>query len=409
MGGDGMQIQIDNRDNNTVYTGYQFGNYFRIDSTTGDQKYIQPKHNLGEKPYRFNWQTPILLSSYNQDILYLGGNKLMKSNNLGDDWETISDDLTQGEKKGNVAYGTITSIAESTLKEGILYTGSDDGLIYRTKNNGKKWTNVSSSLPNNLWVSRIIASQHLKSRVYVTLNGYRSDDFTSYAYVSEDYGKTWKSISKTLPKYPINVIKEDLNDENILYIGTDNGLYISFNKGTTWEPFSNGLPKVAVHDLVIQSQTNDLIVATHGRSLYKTNVGGFEEYHNYKNDPLYVANIAAITHNPNWGNSWNRWSKTKDTAITLQVYNNLETKATITIQTNEGQELQQFTTLLEKGFNRVNYNLSITKKGKEILRKSTEPLLISKKKNGLYYLPKGNYLIKIHTNTTEKSVSLVIE
>ena len=409
MGGDGMQVQIDNRDNNIVYTGYQFGNYYRIDRATQKKKYIQPKHNLGDKPYRFNWQTPILLSPHNQDVLYLGGNKLLKSENKGDDWEVISEDLTQGGKQGNVAYGTITSISESALKEGLIYSGSDDGLIYVTKNNGEKWTNITGDLPKNLWVSRVIASQHLKSRVYVTLNGYRFDNFTSYAYVSENYGKTWNPISNNLPKSSINVIKEDLNDENILYIGTDNGLYISFNKGTSWEAFSNGLPNVAVHDLVIQSQTNDLIVATHGRSLYKTNVSVFEEYHNFKNDPLYVSHIPSIKHNSNWGNSWSKWLKIHEPNTQIQVFSGRKTEAIIQVSTKNNSELQEFTVVLKKGFNTLNYDLTITKKGKDMLENLTEEVLVSKKKNGKYYLPKGSYLIKLNTKRAKKTVSLIIE
>jgi len=409
LGADGMQVQIDNRDNNIVFTGYQFGNYYRIDKTTLERKYIQPKHNLGEKPYRFNWQTPILLSPHNQDVLYLGGNKLLKSENQGDDWETISEDLTQGGKQGNVAYGTITSISESTLKEGVIYTGSDDGLVYLTKNSGKKWADISAALPNNLWVSRVVASQHLKSRVYVTLNGYRFDDFTPHAFVSEDYGKTWMNISSTLPKSSINVIQEDLNDENILYVGTDNGLYVSFSKGKSWETFSNGFPNVAVHDLVIQSQTNDLVVATHGRSLYKTNVSIFEEFHTYKNENVYINPIPVITYSNTWGSSWSKWLKANELIIPIQVYSSKKNKATITIQSEDGNNLQQLNTTFEKGFNTVNYNLSITEAGKELLEDSTESLIIPKKKNGKYYLPKGEYNMLINSSTGNYSVMFTIE
>jgi len=409
MGGDGMQVEIDSRDNNIVFTGYQFGNYYRINRASHKRKYIQPKHSLGEKPYRFNWQTPILLSPHNQDVLYLGGNKLMKSKNQGDDWEAISNDLTQGGKKGNVAYGTLTTISESSLKKGVIYTGSDDGLLYLTKNGGKKWTNITGSLPKNLWVSRIIASKHLKSRVYITLNGYRLDDFTSYIYISEDYGKTWKSISSNIPNTSVNVIQEDLNDENILYVGTDNGLYISFDKGSTWERFSKGLPKVAVHDLVIQSLTNDLLVATHGRSLYKTNVGIFEEYHNFKNDPLYSYNIPSVKHNPNWGNSWSKWLKAIEPDIRIQLFSKTKAKATIQIRAKNNDILQEFTTTIEKGFNTINYDLSITESGKELLEKSTESLIIPKKKNSKYYLPKGEYNILASSNKENSNIKLIIE
>jgi len=153
MGGDGMQVQVDDRNPDIVFTGFQFGNYFRINRETGARKYIQPKHTLGENPYRFNWQTPILLSKHNQDILYFGGNKLHRSLNQGDTWETISDDLTTGGKKGNVAYGTITTISESPFQFGLLYVGSDDGYVHVSKNGGGSWDRISDSFPKDLWLA----------------------------------------------------------------------------------------------------------------------------------------------------------------------------------------------------------------------------------------------------------------
>ncbi|MGB0896945.1 MAG: VPS10 domain-containing protein [Flavobacteriaceae bacterium] len=409
MGGDGMQVQVDNRNSNIVYTGYQFGNYYRINRETNKNTYIQPKHHLGEKPYRFNWQTPILLSSHNQDILYLGGNKLMRSMNQGDDWTAISDDLTQGAKDGNVAYGTLTSISESPFEFGLIYTGSDDGLVHVTKNSGGSWTNISNSFPKDLWVSRVIASKHKKSRVYVTLNGYRFDNFTSYIYKSDDYGNTWQSISSNIPNAAVNVIKEDENNDNIVYVGTDNGVYVSFNNGKFWEAFSNGLPNVAVHDLVIEPTSNDLIVATHGRSLYKTNVAVFKDYDTFKNNPIHIAEIPAIKHSKNWGNTWSKWQKAYTPTIPIQVYTTSESKATITVLNDNKKELQQFTHQLDKGFNTVNYDVTITEKGKAILEKSDDNLKIAKQKNNNYYLPKGTYTIEIHTNSTKKSVTLVVE
>ncbi|PKP39632.1 MAG: glycosyl hydrolase, partial [Bacteroidetes bacterium HGW-Bacteroidetes-13] len=246
MGGDGMQVQIDNRNANIVYTGFQFGNYYRLDLAKNDNKPITPQHDLGEAPYRFNWQTPILLSSLNQDILYFGSNHLHRSLDKGDTWESISPDLTQGGKPGNVAYGTLTSIAESPFQFGLIYIGTDDGNVQLTRNGGGSWENVSASFPKDLWVSRVVASAHKKERVYVSLNGYRWDDFKPYIYVSEDFGKTWKNINGNLPLSPVNVIKEDPKVPNLLYVGTDDGVYVSFNRGDSWELFSSGLPKVAV-------------------------------------------------------------------------------------------------------------------------------------------------------------------
>ena len=198
LGGDGMEVQIDNRNPNIVFTGSQFGFYARLDLDTGRRKSIKPIHELGNSPFRFNWQTPILLSPHNQDVLYLGSNFLHKSTNQGDDWQTISEDLTNGGKKGNVPYGTITTISESPVKEGVLYTGSDDGHVYVSKNSGKTWKNISGNLPKELWVSNVYASNHDEKVVYLSLDGYRWDNFSPYLFQSKNYGKTWESISSCL-------------------------------------------------------------------------------------------------------------------------------------------------------------------------------------------------------------------
>ena len=304
MGGDGMQVQVDSRNPDIVYTGFQFGNYFRLDLGSEKRTYIQPKHSLGESPYRFNWQTPILLSSHNQDILYLGSNKLHRSMNQGDDWSAISEDLTQGGKKGNVAYGTLTTISESPYRFGLLYTGSDDGLVHISSNSGASWQRISDSFPDDLWVSRVAASGHKEGRVYVALNGYRWDDFTPYLYVSEDYGQSWKSISDGIPASPVNVVLEDPANENLLFAGTDNGLYVSLDRGEHWELMQNGMPHVAVHDLVIQQEAKHLLVGTHGRSIYKADIAALEALSREDLDEsLIVFELSDLQHSSRWGNS----------------------------------------------------------------------------------------------------------
>ena len=194
-----MQVQIDSRDNETVYSGSQFGYYFRLNLKTGKRISIHPKHELGDSPYRYNWQTPILLSPHNQDILYMGANKLLRSMDQGKTFDVISDDLTTGGKKGNVPYGTLATISESPFQFGLIYTGSDDGLIHVTKDGGNTWSNITGNLPKGLWVSRVEASKFKKERVYATLNGYRNDDFSVYVYMSDNYGQTWKNISGNIP------------------------------------------------------------------------------------------------------------------------------------------------------------------------------------------------------------------
>ncbi len=395
MGGDGMQVQVDERNQNIVYTGYQFGNYFRIDRKSGKNTYIQPKHTLGESPYRFNWQTPILLSKHNQDILYLGGNKLHRSLNQGDDWETISDDLTTGGKKGNVAYGTLTTISESPFQFGLLYVGSDDGLVHITKNGGGSWEKISDNLPQGLWVSRVIASTHKKERVYITLNGYRFDDFTTYIFVSEDFGKTWKNIGNSIPASPVNVIKEDPANENILYVGTDNGAYISFDKGDSWEIFNKNLPNVAVHDLVIQAREKHLILGTHGRSLYKAEIGNLQLFtKDLMNKKTHIFEIDGIQKRNNWGSARSDWSEVFTPEIKIPFYVNSARKTTVEIAMND-VILNTFIITPDKGYNEVSFDLSFNEKGKKSYEDANKNNKLEKAKNGVFYLPKGTYTVKI--------------
>ncbi|HBB57107.1 MAG TPA: glycosyl hydrolase [Chitinophagaceae bacterium] len=287
-GGDGMQAQVDRRDNNTIYSGWQFGAYARYQKDKpGVSKSIRPQHLLGEKPLRFNWQTPILLSRHNQDIFYYGANRLYRSLNKGDSLVSLTPDMTKGAVAGNVPYGTITTVDESPLRFGMLYIGTDDGNLHRSDDGGYTWTALHRSATSDksksakttapfagldtkqLWVSRIIASQHSENRVYVTLNGYRSDNFEPFVFVSEDKGVTWQPIAGNLPLEPVNVIREDPKNPDLLYVGTDGGLYVSFDRGKTYKAWQTGMPRsVPVHDLAIQQRDNELVVGTHGRSLY---------------------------------------------------------------------------------------------------------------------------------------------
>ncbi len=395
IGGDGMQVAVDNRDANIVYTGYQFGNYYRINRKTKDNTYIQPKHLLGEKPYRFNWQTPIQLSSHHQDILYLGSNKLHRSLNQGDDWETISGDLTNGSKKGNVAYGTLTSISESPFQFGLIYVGSDDGLVHVTKNGGGSWTQISKTFPKDLWVSRVIASKHKKGRVFVTLNGYRSDDFTPYVYASDDYGNTWKNISSNLPKSSINVIKEDPKNENLLYLGTDNGLFASFDNGNHWEDFQKNLPHVAIHDLVVQPNAKELIIGTHGRSLYKANIAPLQELTaEIKRKSAHIFAIKNSRKSTRWGSSRNKWIKPHTPKIIIPFYVNISKKVTVSVFIDT-IKVNAFTVNADRGFNEAVYDVSFSKKGRKKYLKKHKDAVITKAKNDMYYLPKGKYTVKI--------------
>ncbi|WP_203295302.1 WD40/YVTN/BNR-like repeat-containing protein [Luteirhabdus pelagi] len=407
MGGDGMQVQIDSRNSDIVYTGFQFGNYYRINRETEETTYIQPKHELGESPYRFNWQTPILLSPHNQDILYLGGNKLMRSMNQGTDWEAISGDLTQGGKKGNVAYGTLTSISESPFKFGLLYAGSDDGMLHVSQNAGGNWVNISKTFPNDLWVSHVIASQHKKERVYVTLNGNRWDDFKPYVYVSENYGQSWKDIRSNLPASPVNVIKEDPANEDVLYLGTDNGAYVSWDRGDSWQAFSEGLPRVAVHDLVVQEREKDLVLGTHGRSFYLADVELLQMMKQGEMNALIVSELKPISHSRRWGGSYSMWYETNEPSVEMQFYSPSAGKGSLQIETKEGKVLQKMEQEFDKGINVMHYDLTVSEKGVKTLEKNE--VKTSKAQNEKYYLPIGEYVAKITVGNQEKTIPLVIE
>ncbi len=273
-GGDGMQVQVDTRDNKTAYYGSQFGFYNRrLLGEKSRAAFIYPHADLGEERYRYNWQTPILLSKYNQDILYYATNKVMRSFDQGRTFSVISPDLTKGPRKGDVPFGTITAISESSLKFGLMYAGTDDGNVQITQDGGHDWKLISKTLPQNMYVSRVVASLYDTATVYATLNNYRTDDFNTYVYVSKDFGKTWNPMAKGLSAGAANVIIEDKVKKNILYLGADNGLFISTDAGNSFMYAGKKLPPVPVHDLVIQGRENELVIATHGRSIYVLPLG----------------------------------------------------------------------------------------------------------------------------------------
>jgi photosystem II stability/assembly factor-like uncharacterized protein len=385
MGGDGMEIQIDNRDSNTVYTGFQFGFYYRLELDSGKRKLIKPVHKLGESPYRFNWQTPILLSPHNQDIIYFGTNHFHKSNDRGDSWQLTSKDLTNGGKKGNVPYGTITTIAESPLVKDLLYVGSDDGLIHVSKNGGETWKNISKNLPQDMWVSKVYASSHNEKVIYASLNGYRWDNFSPYLYKSENYGKTWTSLSSNLPDSPINVVIEDNVNQNILYVGNDHGVYVSLDSGTNWEPFSSGLTSAAVHDLVIQKDENHLLVGTHGRSIYLTEIEKIQGLSDeILKSSLYIYPLKSIRKLPSWGVKRSIWSEPNNPSLNLTIFSSSKKDYQLSIIDTEGNTIYNVSDKLDRGFNFIDYNLKHNQNNNDdFLDKGSYKVLIITDKDNL--------------------------
>ena len=267
-GGDGSTCAIDPKDRNVVYTESQFGFAGRQNLKTGERARVRPRGELKEPPLRYNWVTPFLLSPSAHEILWFGTNRLFRSFDRGDAFTAVSGDLTANREQGNVPFGTATSIAESPKKFGVLWVGTDEGKVWLTKDGGAVWKDVSKGLAPDRWVTRVAASAFDEGTVYVTQNGYRNDEWTAYVFRSTDYGDTWTSLAKGLPPEPVNVIREDPKAKNLLYVGTDLGVFVSLDKGETWIAMAGDLPHVPVHDLVVQPREGDVVLGTHGRSAF---------------------------------------------------------------------------------------------------------------------------------------------
>ncbi len=290
-GGDGFYTQVDPNDPDTVYTESQNAGLLRLNRATGEAKAIKPQapaQSVEGERFRFDWNAPIVISTHDAKTIYLGGNRLFTSTNRGDDW-TWSADLTKNLDRdklpimgvvpksnvlsghdGQETFGHIVTLAESPLKKGLLWIGADDGNVQLTRDGGKTWTNLTGKVPGvpaNTYVARVIASHAKEGRAYLAFDGHRNDDFKPYVFVTENYGETWQAITNGLP-HPANVIREHPRNTDLLFAGTEFGLWVSFNRGAAWFQFKSNLPTVPVDDIAIHPRENDLILGTHGRSLW---------------------------------------------------------------------------------------------------------------------------------------------
>lgn len=291
-GGDGFYAEIDNVEPWIVYTESQDGHISRRDARTGQQREIMPEAKVGDPHYRFQWNTPMAVSVHDHNTIYYGGNYLFKSTDRGDSWTRLGGDLTTGADRNKLEifgkvpdkntlsrhdgvedYPTITTLSESPVSANVLWVGTDDGNVQVTKDGGKTWTNVVSKVPGvpkGTYVSRVLASKYGEGTAYVTFDGHRNDDYHVYIFMTKDYGETWKAIRNGIPESAgtVHVIREHPANENLLFAGTEFGLWVSWDRGANWTAFKNNLPTVPVDDIEIQAEQNDLVLATHGRSIW---------------------------------------------------------------------------------------------------------------------------------------------
>lgn len=302
-GGDAFVTVPDPTDPRFVYYEHQNGDMRRMNLAAGipfsggpASESIRPQQARGEKPWRFGWHTPFLISQHDPRALYAGANVVFKSGNRGASWRVISPDLGEpaGGERAVVPYGAITSLAESRFAAGILYAGTEGGNVHVTRNDGAEWKKVNGGLPGK-WVTRVVASEHDIGTVYLSMSGYRQDDFTPYLFRSVDFGANWVSIAGNLPGEPINVVREDPKRSDILYVGTDAGVYVSFDRGTTWLSLCADLPTTPVQDLVIHPREDELIIATHGRSMFLLDVRPLQAITDeIRSSPLHLFDLRPV-------------------------------------------------------------------------------------------------------------------
>ncbi len=289
-GGDGFYAAIDPTDPDIAYVESQEGVILRYDRRTGDRKGIQPQAPEGERPYRFNWSAPIRISPWDHNTVYFAGNHLFKSTDRGDSWTRLGDDLTRDidedslplmgkvQGKGAVSlhegvadFGTISDIDISPIERGHLITGSDDGVVAISTDDGQTWTRQTRfpGVPDTAYVSKVRWSRHDAAVIYVTFDNHRSNDFKPYVIRSSDGGKSWTNISPDLQAFGnVNAFVEHHANADLLFIGTEMGVYVSTDAGRAWTRMRGGLPNVLIHDMAIHPRDNALVVATHGRGIY---------------------------------------------------------------------------------------------------------------------------------------------
>ena len=277
-GGDGFHVAIDPGDPSVVYYESQGAEIHRLDLGSGKERTLRPSNKEGEPVFRFNWNAPFLISPHDSTVLWLGGNHVFRLYERGDKWALASPDLSTRDPRKMVTGGsaaethcTVVALTESPLAKGLLWAGTDDGKLWMTRD-ATNWTDLTANLrgvPDGLYMSRIEASHFDAGAAYLAVDGHRTDDFHAYLLATRDFGRTWRSIAGDLPAgVPVKVVREDPVNRDLLFAGTERGILMTLDGGSHWMKLDRGLPSVAVDDILIHPRARDLIIGTHGRSIY---------------------------------------------------------------------------------------------------------------------------------------------
>ncbi len=431
---DGMYAAVDPKAENLIYTNCQNGRVVRYDRNTGERKSVMPQTQPGEEPLRWNWTTPIVISPHDGS-LYTGANILYQSMDRGQTWTAISKDLTTktdrdkltimdivgkdisiAKNDGMSSFGNITTISESPRRAGLIYVGTDDGKLHVTRDGGKTWTDLTTRIPGVpklIYVSRVTASAYDEGRVYVSFDGHRSDDMSPYVFSSSDYGQTWVSIKANLPAGSVYVIKEDTVNRNLVYLGTEFGLFASLNRGQSWTRWST-LPTVAVYDLTVHPRDKDLILATHGRSFQI-----FDDISPLQQMNDTVLSAAAhlfdvrpatefIPNESGWftgGREYTAPNPEFGAYINYSLKNSVKDDVKITITDSTGKLIRELTGPKEAGLQRVAWDLRTTPFASAAIGFYFQPELTNL---GAFVLP-GEYRVTLSAGGVEMTKTVRVE
>jgi photosystem II stability/assembly factor-like uncharacterized protein len=461
LGGDGFWQAIDPTNQNIVYSEYQYGNIYRYDKKSGESINIKPRERKGENTYKWNWNTPFIISPHSPTRLYIAANKVFTSDDRGQSWEVISDDITAQIDRNSwpvmdrywgvdavvkdvstSLYGMAVSLDESPLKENLIYIGTDDGLIQVTENAGESWTKYESfpGVPENTYVSDILSSKFNENVVFASFDNRKRDDFKPYVFKSTDKGATWTSIAGSLPENgTVHTIQQDHINPELLFVGTEFGIFFTVDGGKIWTQLKSGIPTNAVRDIAIQERENDLVLATFGRGFYilddysplreltpellDTSAYIFP----VKDALMYVqkrrggygsGSNVYIAKNPEFGATFTYYVKESPKTLSGErrekekeliknkeripiptmdelraEENEVKPHLIFTIRDENGNEIRKLTSDIKKGINRINWNLRYP---------GTRPVSIKDKKydplsmggDGMYVLP-GKYSVSV--------------